>query len=165
MTPGGADGQRGNGKGKGNALPSDYVPPGGVRTNTRDANTLGGSLSGSPALNAAASGQPLDAESLKAEVETFRLRLTAKQATNCSLAEANDELIANAEAKRPEDIESDARAPKSRRNTKSKTNVKPDSKVGESSSSRPEPVGRATECRDPERELRKKARKIRKSKL
>jgi len=128
----------------------------------RDANTLGGSLSGSPALNAAAFGQPLDAESLKAEVETRHLRLTAQQATNRSLAEANDELIANAEAKRPEDIESDARAPKSRRNTKSKTNVKPDSKVGESSSSRPEPVGRATERRDQERMLRKKLRKIRK---
>jgi len=83
MTPGGADGQRGNGKGKGNALPSDYVPPGGVRTNMRDANTLGGSLSGSPALIAAASGQPLDAESLKAEVEALRLRLKAQQATNC----------------------------------------------------------------------------------
>jgi len=27
MTPGGADGKLGNGKGKGNALPSDYVPP------------------------------------------------------------------------------------------------------------------------------------------
>jgi len=40
MTPGGADGQRGKGKGKGNALPFDYVPPGGVRTNMRDANTL-----------------------------------------------------------------------------------------------------------------------------
>ena len=41
-----------HGKGKGNALPSDYVPPGGARTNMRDAITLGGSLSGSPALNA-----------------------------------------------------------------------------------------------------------------
>jgi len=90
MTPRGADGQRGNGKGKGNALPSDYVPPGGVRTNTRDANTLGGSLLGSPALNVAASLQPLNAESLKAEVEALRLRLTAQQATNRSLAEAND---------------------------------------------------------------------------
>jgi len=104
MTPGGADGQRGNGKGKGNALPSDYVPPGGVRTNMRAANTLGGSLSGSPALNAAASGQPLDAESLKAEVEALRLRLTAQQATNRSLAESNDELIASVEAMRQEDI-------------------------------------------------------------
>jgi len=90
MTPRGADGQRGNGKGKGNALPSDYVPPVGVRTNTRDANTLGGSLLGSPALNVAASLQPLNAESLKAEVEALRLRLTAQQATNRSLAEAND---------------------------------------------------------------------------
>jgi len=162
MTPGGADGQRGNGKGKGNALPSDYVPPGGVRTNMRDANTLGGSLSGSPALNAAASGQPLDAESLKAEVETLRLRLTAQQATNRSLAKANDELIASVEAMRQEDIESDARVTKSRRKTKCKTNVKPDPKGGESSSSRPETVGRATECRDQERKLRKKSRRIRK---
>jgi len=104
MTPGGADGQRGNGKGKSNALPSDYVPPGGVRTNMRDASTLGGSLSGSPALNAAASGQPLDAESLKAEVEALRLRLTAQQAPNRSLAEANDELIASVEAMRREDV-------------------------------------------------------------
>jgi len=77
MNPGGVDGQRGNGKGEGNALPSDYVTPGGVRSNMRDANTLGGSLSGSPALNATASGQPLDAESLKAEVETLCLRLMA----------------------------------------------------------------------------------------
>jgi len=137
MTPGGADGQRGNGKGKGNALPSDYVPPGGVRTNTRDANTLGGSLSGSPALNAAASGQPLNAESLKAEVEALRLCLTAQQARNRSLAEANDELIANVEAMRQEDIESDARVAKSRRKTKSKAKVKLDPKGGESSSSRP----------------------------
>jgi len=162
MTPVGADGQRGHGKGKGNALPSDYVPPGGVRTNMRDANTLGGSLSGSPALNAAASGQLLDAESLKAKVETLRLRLRAQQATNCSLAEANEELIANVETMRQEDIESDSRASKSRRKTKSKTKVKPDPKGGESSSSRPEPVGRATERRDQERKLRKKARKIRK---
>jgi len=162
MTPGGADGQRGNGKGKGNALPSDYVPPGGVRTNMRDANTLGGSLSGLPALNAAASGQPLDAESLKAEAETLRLRLTAKQETNCSLAEANDELIANVEAMRQEDIKSDSRATKSRRKTKSKTKVKLDPRGGESSSSRPEPVGRATERRDQERKFRKKSRKIRK---
>jgi len=161
MAPGGADGQRGNGKGKGNALPSDYVPPGGVRTNMRDANTLGGSLSGSPALNAAASGQLLDAESLKAEVEILRLRLTAQQATNRSLAEANDELIANVEAMRQEDIESAARATKSRRETKSKTKVKLDPKGGQSSSSRPEPVGRATERRDQERKLRKKSRKIR----
>jgi len=162
MTPGGANGQRGNGKGKGNALTSDYVPPGGVRTNMRDANTLGGSLSRSPALNAAASGQPLDAESLKAEVETLRLRLTAQQATNHSLAKANDELIATVEAMRQEDIESDARETKSRRKTKSKTKVHPDPKGGESSSSRPEPVGRATERRDQESKLRKKLRKIRK---
>jgi len=162
MTPGGADGQRGNGKGKGNALPSDYVPPGGVRTNMRDANTLGGSLSGSPALNAAASDQPLDAESLKAEVETLRLRLTAQQATNRSLAEANDNLLANVEAMRQEDIESNAWEAKSRRKTKSKTTVKIDPKGGESSSSRPEPVGQATERRDRERMLRKKFRKIRK---
>jgi len=162
MTPGGANGQRGNGKGKGNALPSEYVPPGGVRTNTRDANTIGGSLSGSPALNAAASGQPLNAESLKAEVEALRLRLTAQQATNRSLAEANDEVIANVEAMRQEDIESDARAAKSRRKTKSKAKVKLDHKRGESSSSRPEPVGQATERRDQKRKLRKKARKIRK---
>jgi len=70
----------------------------------RDANTLGGSLSGSPALNAAASGQPLDAESLKEQVEALRLRLTAQQATNRSLAEANDELISNVDAMRHEDI-------------------------------------------------------------
>jgi len=69
----------------------------------RDASTLGGPPSGSPALNAAASGQPLDAESLKAEVETLRLRLTAQQATNRSLAEANDKLIANVEAMQWED--------------------------------------------------------------
>jgi len=87
----------------------------------RDASTLGGSLSGSPALNATASGQPLDAESLKAEVETLRLRLTAQQATNRSLAEANDKLISNVETIRQEDIESDAQATKSRRKTKSKT--------------------------------------------
>jgi len=162
MTPGGADGQHGNGKGKGNALPSDYVPPGGVRTNTRDANTLGGSLSGTPALNAAASGQPLDAESLKAEVEALHLRRTAQQATIRSLAEANDDLIASVEAMRQEGIESDARATKSRRKTKSKAKVKRDPKGGESSSSRPEPIGQATERRDQKRKPRKKARKIRK---
>ena len=60
-----------------------------------------------------------------------------------------------------EDIESDARATKSRRKSKSKTKVKLDPKGGESSSSRPEPVGRATERRDQERKLRKKFRKIR----
>jgi len=162
MTPSGADGQRGNGKGKGNALPSDCVPPGGVRTNMREADTQGGSLSGSPALNAAASGQPLEAESPTAEVETLRLRLTAQQATHRSLAEANDELIANVEAMRQEDIDSDALATKSRRKTKSKTKVRLDPNGGESSSSRPEPVGQATERRDQERKLRKKLRKIRK---
>jgi len=95
-------------------------------------------------------------------VETLRLRLTAQQATNRSLAEANDELIANVEAMRQEDIESDARATKSRCKTKIKTKVKLDPKGGESSSSRPEPVGQATERRDQERKLRKKLRKIRK---
>jgi len=153
--PCGADGQRGNGKSKGNALLSDYVPPGGVRTSMRDANTLVGSLPGSPALNAAASGQPLEADSLKAEVETLRLRLTAQQATIRSLAEANEELISNVEASRQEHIESDARSAKSRRKTKSKTKVKLYPKGAESSFSRPEPVGRATELRDRERKLRK----------
>jgi len=162
MTPSGADGQRGNGKGKCNALPFDYVPPGGVRTSMRDASTLGGSRSGSPALNAAASGQPLDAESLMAEVEALRLRLTAQQATNRSLAEANDELIANVKAMRQKDIESDGRALKSRRKTKRKAKVKLDPKGGESSSSRPEPVGQATERLDQKRKIRKQARKIRK---
>ena len=95
-------------------------------------------------------------------METLRLRLTAQQATNRSLAEANDELIANVEAMRQEDIDSDALATKSRRKTKSKTQVKLDPKGGESSSSRPEPVGQATERRDQERKLRKQARKIRK---
>ena len=61
---------------------------------------------------------------------------------------------------RQEDIESDARATKSRRKTKSKTKVKLDPKGCESSSSRPEPVGQATERRDQERKLRKKLRKI-----
>jgi len=153
MTPGGADGQRGNGKGKGNALPSDYVTPGGVRKNMRDANTLGCSLTGSPALNAAASGKPLDAESHNAEVETLRLRLTAQQATNRSIAKANDTLIANVEAMRQEDIESGARAEKSRLKTKSRTKVKPDPKGGESSSSRPESIGQTPERRDRERRL------------
>jgi len=51
---------------------------------------------------------------------------------------------------------------KSRRKTNSKTKVKLDPKGGESSSSRPEPVGRATDGRDRERNLRKKLRKIRK---
>jgi len=143
-------------------MPSDYVPPGGVRTNMRDANTLGGSLSGSPALHAAASGQPLDAESLKAEEETLRLRLTAQQATNRSLAEAKDNLLASVEAKRQEGIKADARSTKSLRKTKSKTRVKPDPKGGDSDSYRPEPVGQAPECRDRERKLRKKMRKIRK---
>jgi len=160
MTPGGADGQRGNGKGNGNTLPSDYVPPGGVRKNMRDASTLGGSLSGSPALNAVASGQPLDAETLKEEVETFHLRLTAQKATNRSLAGANAKLIANVEAMRQEDIASDARAEKARRKTKSKTKVKVEPKGGASSSSRPEPVRQATESRDQERNLRRKLRKI-----
>jgi len=95
-------------------------------------------------------------------VETLRLRLTAQQATNRSLAEASDKLIANVEAMRQEDIESDARAAKTRRKTKSKTKFKVDPKGGESSSSRPEPVGQATECRDQERKLRKKLRKIHK---
>jgi len=162
MTSGGSDGQRGNGKGKSNALPSDYVTPGGVRSNMRVANTLGGSLSASPAFNAAASGQPLDAESLKAEVETLRLRLTAQQASNRSLAEANDTLIANVEAVRKEAIEYESRAAKLCRKTRSKTKVKVSPKGGESSSSGPEPVGQATERRDRERKLPKNLHKIRK---
>ena len=93
-------------------------------------------------------------------METLRLRLTAQQATDRSLAEANDKLLANVEAMRQEDIESDARAAKSRSKTKSKTKVKVDPKGGESSSSRPEPGGQATERRDQERKLRKKMRKI-----
>jgi len=127
-----------------------------------DANTLVGTLSGLPALNASASGQPLDEESLKEEVETLCLRLTALQATNCSLAEANDVLIANVEAIRQDDIESDARAAMSLRKTKRKSKAKLDPKGGESSSSLPAPVGRATERRDQERKLLKKLRKIRK---
>jgi len=162
MTPGGVDGQRGIGKGKGNARPSDYVPPGGVRSIMRDAKTLGSSLSGAPALNAAASGQPLGAESHKADVETLCLRLPAQQANNRWLAEANDTLIANVEAMRQEDTESDSRAAKARRKTKSKTKVKVDPEGGESSSSRPEPVGQATERRDRKRKLRKKLSMIRK---
>jgi len=128
----------------------------------RDANTIGGSLSGPPALNAAASVQPLDAESLKAEVETLRLRLTAQQATNRWLAEENDNLLANVEAMRQKEIESDVRAEKSRCKTKRKTKVKIDPKGGEPSSSRPEPVVQETERRDRERMLRKMLRKIRK---
>ena len=95
-------------------------------------------------------------------METLRLRVKAQQATNRSSAESNDELIANVEAMRQEDFESDARATKSRRKTKSETNVKLEPKGGESSSSRPEPVGRAAERRDQERKLRKKSHKIRK---
>jgi len=160
MTPGGADGQLVNGKSKGNALPSDYVASGSVRSNMRDANTLGGSRSGSPALNAAASGQPRDAQRHNAELESLLLRLTAQQATNCSLAEENDNLISNVEAMRQEAIESDYRSTKSRRKTKSKPKVKVDPKRGESSASRPEPVGQVIERRDRERKLRKKLRKI-----
>jgi len=126
----------------------------------RDAKTLGGSLSKSPAWNAAASGQPLDAGSLNAEVETLHLSLKAQQGTNSSLAESNDNLLANVEAARQEDIESDARAAKSRRKTKRKTNFKADPRGGESSSSRPEPVGQDTERRGREDKLRKKLRKI-----
>jgi len=118
-------------------MSSDYVSPGGVLANMRAANTIAGSLSGSPAQDAAASGQPLDAESLKAEVETLRLRLKAQQATNSSLAEANDDLIAKAEAVSQKDIESDSRAAKSRPKTESKSKVKVDPKGGESYSSRP----------------------------
>ena len=125
-----------------------------------DANTLEGSLSGSPALNVAATGQPLYAESLKQKVETHRLGLTAHQATNRSSAQANDNLIANVEAMRQEDIESDSRAEKSRRKTKRRANVKIDHNGGESSSSLPEPVGQATESRDLERKLRKKVSQI-----
>jgi len=127
----------------------------------RDASTLGGPLSGLPALNAAASGQPLDAEVLKAEVETLRLLLTAQQANIHSLAEAIDKLIANVEAMSQDDIEYDARAEKARRKMKIKTKVKLEPKGGESSPSRLEPVGQATERRNQERKLRKKLRKIR----
>jgi len=94
-------------------------------------------------------------------VETHRLGLTAHQATNRSSAQANDNLIANVEAMRQEDIECDTRVAKSRRKTKSKTKVKIDPKGGESFSSRPEPVGQATERRDRERKPRKKLLKIR----
>jgi len=126
----------------------------------RDANTLGGSLSGSPALNAAAYGHPRDAQRLKAELETLLLRLTAQQATNCSLEEENDNLISNVEALRQEAIECDSRSTKSRLKTKSKPKVKVDPKRGESSFSLPEPVGQVIERRDGERKLRKKLRKI-----
>ena len=162
VTAGGADLQSGNGKSKGNSLPSDYVLPAGVRSNLRDAKTLGGSLSGSPVLDAAASGQPLSAERLKAEVETLCLRLTAQKATSRSSAEAKNTLIANVESMRQKDIESDARAAKSRRKTKSNTMVKVDPKGGESSCSRPEPFGKATDRREQERILLQKLCKIRK---
>jgi len=160
MTPGGSDRQGGNGKGKGNALRFDCVPPRVVRRNMRDANTLGGSLSGAPALNAAAFGQLFDAECLKKEMKTLRLRLTAQQATNRSLAEENDKLIAKVKAMRQEDIESDGGAANSRRKTKRRANVKIDHNGGESSSSLPVPVGQATESRDLERKLRKKVSQI-----
>jgi len=127
----------------------------------RDASTLGGSLSGLSALNAAASGQPLVAEILETEVETLRLRLTAQQANIHSLAEAIDKLIANVEAMSQDDIEYDARAEKARRTMKIKTKVKLEPKGGESSPSRLELVGPATERRNQERKLRKKLRKIR----
>jgi len=94
-------------------------------------------------------------------VETLRLRLTAQQATNRSLAEANDTLVANVETLRQEDIESDDRAEKSLRKTKGKTKVRVDPKEGESSYSRPEPVGKAKERQDRARKLRKKLRTIR----
>jgi len=143
-------------------VPSDYVPPGGAHSSMRDTNTLGTSLSGSPALTAAAHGQQLHAERRKADAETLRFRLTAQQADNRSLEEANDTQIANVAALCQEDIDSDARAAKSRRKTKSRTKVKVAPKGGESSPSRPEPVGKATERRDRERKLRKKLRQIRK---
>ena len=162
VTAGGADLQRGNGKGKENSLPSDCIPPGGVRLNMRDGKTLGGSLSRSPVLDAAASGQQLNAETLTAEVETLCIRLTAQKATSRSLAEANDILIAKVELMRQKDIDSDAREAKARRKTKSKTEVKVDPKGGESSCSRPEPFGKATDRREQERILLKKLCKIRK---
>jgi len=140
MTPGATDGQRGNGKGNENALLSDYVLPGVVRSNMRDASTLGGSLSGLPALNAEASGQPLDAASHKAELETLRLRLTAQQATDHSFAEANDTLIANEEAMSQDDIESYSQSTKSscKRQRMKTVNVEP--RGGKAPSSRPELV-------------------------
>ena len=61
------------------------------------------------------------------------LRLTAQQEPKPSLAEANDTLIANVEALRQEDIESDARAAKSRRKMKRRTMVKVYPKGDESS--------------------------------
>jgi len=63
---------------------------------------------------------------------------------------------------RQEDIESAACAANLRRKTKGSTKITSDPKGGESSSSRPEPVGQATERRHQERKLRKKLRQIHK---
>ena len=85
VIPGGADLQLGSGTGKGKTLPPDYVHPGGRRANQHDYTTLDGSLSDQSASTAAASSQSHDAESLEAELETLRLRLTAQGAASRSI--------------------------------------------------------------------------------
>jgi len=158
MSPGRADGPRGDGKGKGNALPADYCPPGGVRVNTSSAHATGGALLTRPASSADVTPPLRDVESLKAEVETLRLRLTAQEVTNKSLATTNDELVSDLATLRNAVPYGESGEPKTRRKTKDDYKSRPKRDVP--STYRDLQFGSATNRRDRARILRKKLRRI-----
>jgi len=158
MSPGGADGQRGDGKGKGSALPAGYVPPGGVRANAGSAQATGGTLPTRPASSASVEALEHDVASLKAEVESLRLRLTAQEETNKSLETVNDELASSLATLSDAVQDMEDTEPKSRRKTKD--DYKRYSKGKEPSPNRNLPDGSATNRRDRARILRQELRQI-----
>ena len=97
MSSGGPDGASAVGKGKGRALPAGYTPPGGVVASSRAPWTPGGTP---PILPTPGADKPPAVESLQAEVEALRQRLSAQEAVNKSLTLSNDKLMANVEALR-----------------------------------------------------------------
>ena len=120
MSPGGTDGSRRGGKGKGSALPVGHTPSGGVRAGLRGAQAPGGTPPSFPTPSAVVRQETVAMESLKAEVETLRSRLMAQEASNKSLAAANDLLVADVTALRLADPVADPRlVAKSRRHTTS----------------------------------------------
>jgi len=158
MSPGGSDGPRGDGKGKGNVLPADYCPPGGVRVNTSSAHATGGALRTRPASSADVTPPLRDVESLKAEVKTLRLRLTAQEVTNKSLATTNDELLSYLATLRNAVPYGESDEPKSRRKTTDDYKSRP--KRDEPSTYRDLPFGSVTSRPDRARILRMELRRV-----
>ncbi|GAB0498244.1 hypothetical protein MMPV_009585 [Pyropia vietnamensis] len=100
MASGNPDGTR-RPKGKGPALPSGYVPPGGGSGSSR------APIPGvTPPTPIPEDHTPTEMESLKAAVETLRSRLEAQEEVNKSLKESNDSLTASLEElKKPSSVE------------------------------------------------------------